>query len=354
MLALKCLVLAQDKQANERLVSLLKRQETKLYLASQTDELPGLIASRSYDVFLWITPDPTPEQAKVKTFLNEIPYLFSCLLTRHTGKESPFDFVHTYGTPNDERALEAFVGRLLKLGKRLKTGQEIASLILHDLRTPMQNMSSYVDMLIDGTFGELNEGQLKILRLVNAQATVAEELIQQLTQYLRLHKKEFSIEPRPTDLNALITETLRSVWIWADRKDIKLLSHIDSQLPRSLLDPLAIRRVLFNLLLNAIKFSPKNSTIQLTVKQEKGKNRTSQVHFAIRDQGPGIPTEYLDNVFEAFFRVKYPQAQIKGQGLGLYIAKLFIEAHGGRIGVYNNREGGATFHFTLPLKAAGQ
>ena len=73
MLALKCLVLAQDKQANERLDSLLKRQETKLYLASQTDELPGLIASRSYDVFLWITPDPTPEQAKVKTFLNEIP-----------------------------------------------------------------------------------------------------------------------------------------------------------------------------------------------------------------------------------------------------------------------------------------
>lgn len=350
MLKLNCAILLQEHAIGSRLVSLLSERETKLYTVSTIPELQNLARKRTFDIFIWITTKAEQEMAAFQSILSHSPYFFACLFTNKMLVNTPFDFVFTFDDFRKPEVLNNFIANLSRSAMRLKTGKELSSLLLHDLRTPLQNLSSYVDMLSSGTFGELNDGQLKILRTINAQTAIAEELLQELTLYLRLRKKEFFIEKRKTNLSDIITETLRAVWIWADRKNIKLKSYAERNLPLIYIDPLAIRRVLFNLLLNALKFSPDNSTVQLSVKLEGSERKKQKIHISISDNGPGIDPEYLNEIFDPYFRLKHPHVLIKGQGLGLYIAKLFVEAHGGAIGAYNNREGGATFHFTLPLQ----
>ena len=349
MIELRCVFLIEESEFGQRLFKLASGLDSKLYRVSTVRELKELIQKRTFDSFVWVTTHAEQHIPEVEMLLKGVPYLFACLFSDKPVARSNFDFTFTFDDFKDTEKLKTFVTNLHHLGMRLKTRKELSSLILHDLRTPLQNLSSYADMLATGTFGELNEGQLKILQTINAQADLADELVQELTLILRMRKKEFFIEKQKADLSRLIHETLRALWIWADRKNIKLQTHIDHDLPKLLIDPSAIRRVLSNLLLNALKFSPKNGTVRLLVTLEAPKNEHQKIRFRITDSGPGVPPEHLNDIFDPYFRLKNPQALIKGQGLGLYIAKLFVEAHGGTIGVYNNREGGATFYFTLPV-----
>lgn len=349
MIELRGVFLIEESEFGQRLFKLASGLNSKLYRVATVRELKELIQKRTFDSFVWVATHAEQNLPEVEMLLKGTPYLFACLFSDKPVARSNFDFTFTFDDFEKQEKLKTFVTNLHRLGRRLKTRKELSSLILHDLRTPLQNLSSYVDMLTTGTFGELNEGQLKILQTINAQADLADELVQELTLILRMRKMEFFIEKQKTDLSLLIHETLRALWIWADRKNIKLQTYIEHDLPDLFVDPLAIRRVLSNLLLNALKFSPNNGTVRLMVTLESAAGRCQKVHFRITDSGPGIPPEHLDTIFDPYFRLKNPKAFIKGQGLGLYIAKLFVEAHGGTIGAYNNREGGATFYFTLPV-----
>ena len=111
------------------------------------------------------------------------------------------------------------------------------------------------------------------------------------------------------------------------------------------MDPLLLRRALENLLGNAIKFSPPGSTVLLQVSEE-----ASQVRFAVKDQGPGIPPEDLPHLFEFFYRGKAATGE-EGFGLGLATVKRIIDSHAGRLWVDTAPGQGATFYFTLPKEA---
>ncbi len=351
MIELRCAFLIEEAAFGKRLLGCLSDLPVKTYRTTDLPELQSLSRKRAFDFFIWVTEDPGKKQAAVERLLSDLPYLFSCLFCSRIPQKTLFDFTWTFSDFSSETKLKIFITNLHRLALRLKTGKELSSLVLHDLRTPLQNLSSYAEMLISGTFGELNEGQLKILQTMNAQTELADELTQELTLLLRMRKKEFFISKQKTDFSRLIQETLRAVWIWADRKNIKLQAHVEHDLPKVFIDPLAIRRVLFNLLLNALKFSPTNGTVRLMATFEPVKSGTSKIHVRITDSGPGIAVEYLDAIFDPYFRLQNKETAIKGQGLGLYIAKLFVQAHQGNIGVYNNREGGATFYFTLPVES---
>ncbi len=351
MIELRCALLIEEEAFGKRLLDYLSDLPVKTYRPTDLQDLQSLSRKRTFDFLIWVSEHPESRQTEIEKFLGDVPYLFSCMFAPKIPEKSIFDFTLPFNDFEDERVLRTFLKNLHRLALRLKTGKELASLVLHDLRTPLQNIASYIDMLISGTFGDLNEGQLKILQTINGQTELADELTQELSLLLRMRKKEFFIEKRKSDFSRLVQETLRAVWIWADRKNIKLQTHVDHDLPELLIDPLAIRRVLFNLLLNALKFSPANGTVRLMVSFESPKGHPPKIHVRITDSGPGIAPRHLNAIFDPYFRLQNKEANTKGQGLGLYIAKLFVEAHHGSIGVYNNREGGATFYFTLPVKS---
>jgi two-component system sensor kinase FixL len=147
------------------------------------------------------------------------------------------------------------------------------------------------------------------------------------------------------DPNLLVEDTIRLVGPSADSSKIRVLFAPDGSLPKVLADRVQLQQVLLNLLLNAKQsidgVKPANAQIIVRLRMAG-----RQIEFAVSDCGPGIPIDKLPRLFEPFFTTK-PD----GLGLGLAISRNIIETHGGHIRAENNSNGGATFYFTLPVKA---
>ena len=167
----------------------------------------------------------------------------------------------------------------------------------------------------------------------------------ELGQVYQFEKNEFELQKTTLDVKLLLDETLRALWVQADRKNIKFIPKIDSSLPELNADGMTIQRVLNNLVHNAIKFSPENSTVRIQVTAME-----KEVEFRIIDSGPGLAEDQIPLIFNKFYRITDRKDWQKGQGLGLYICKLIIEAHQGKIRVENNPNIGTTFTFCLPAK----
>ena len=109
-----------------------------------------------------------------------------------------------------------------------------------------------------------------------------------------------------------------------------------------------LNKVIRELMINAIKFSPNNGIIIISLDIIKNKTKRSEIYFKISDSGVGIPEAELNNIFEAFTESTRIKTKAGGTGLGLSICKKIIEAHQGKIWATNNKDGGSTFHFTIP------
>lgn len=225
--------------------------------------------------------------------------------------------------------------------ERLK--QKFMAMVSHDLRTPLATIGNYLEMLATGIFGELSERGEHLLKIAERNANRMLCLINDL---LDLEKAEFGglqLDCSAQKLNDLLDQSVKSVLSLAFRKQIRV-----ELIPTNLevmVDNNRISQVLINLISNAIKFSPKESTI--TINAEKSGDM-AMVH--ISDQGRGIPENMKEAIFERFQQIEIADAVDKGgSGLGLAICKTLVELHGGQINVENNIDKGSTFSFSLPL-----
>ncbi|MGQ9715767.1 MAG: sensor histidine kinase, partial [Anaerolineae bacterium] len=171
-----------------------------------------------------------------------------------------------------------------------------------------------------------------------------QRLINDLFTVSRLEAGRLDLQPRPTDVGSLVRKVAEGLQQVADQ-------HIQVRLPltplQAHLDPDRITQVLDNLLGNAIKFSPPGGTITVSATLE---GDGDWLHIWVEDEGPGIPPQHLERIFEKFYRVERGVVRkASGVGLGLHICKSIVEAHGGRIWAENRPEGGSAFHFRLPV-----
>lgn len=235
---------------------------------------------------------------------------------------------------------------LRKESERLK--QEVIAMVSHDLRAPLTSIGMSLDMIVDGIFGGINERGIKVATAAQQSVTSLIAMINDLLDIERAESAGIQLYYEESNSAKVVSRALEVVKPEANSKAIALAEVSDSI--ECNLDIERINRVLVNLLNNAIKFSPNQSTITASCKKVG-----DFLEFAVTDQGAGIPEDKIDTVFEKFRQVGTgSEGEKKGSGLGLAICKTMVEAHGGSIGVKSVHGRGSTFWFKLPIRPPSQ
>jgi signal transduction histidine kinase len=221
---------------------------------------------------------------------------------------------------------------------------EFVSTVSHELRTPLGFIKGYVTTLLRDDIAWERPSQIEFLRIIDEEADRLRELIDNLLDSSRLESGSLgmTVEPvRPAGLARDAASRSRSL-----HPDMPLTLDVDEDLPIMMLDATRISQVLDNLLNNADKYAH-GAPVTLRAQQL---DQTLQIE--VEDRGPGIPSEHLPHLFERFFRVPIHAGVARGTGLGLYICRKIVEAHGGLIGVDSPSGSGARFYFQLPIVTA--
>jgi len=223
-----------------------------------------------------------------------------------------------------------------------KERRQLAGMFAHDLKGPVVAMSGLLNRLRQGKVGALSEAQTAYLETVYQEAQRLEKLISNFLDFVRLDLHILTPLPSALQVEKECLEVLNRCQPLAGAKDIALELKFPQDVIVLQADPILFQQALCNLMENAIKYSPPQSQVVLTVR-----HLGREVEFAVQDQGRGIAPEDQPHLFELLFRGK-TAGEETGLGLGLAIVKRIIDAHEGRIWVESEEGKGATFFFTLP------
>jgi two-component system, OmpR family, phosphate regulon sensor histidine kinase PhoR len=214
--------------------------------------------------------------------------------------------------------------------------------VSHELRTPLTAIKGYAEALID----EPNdvEAQQRFLQIIQRHAMRMERLVADLLRLARLDARQEQLERAPTDVPALLTGVVDDLEPLIAEKQLAVTVDADPALDAVRLDAAKVHDMVRNLVENAVNYTQSGGTVSVRAASAGG-----TLSLIVTDNGPGIPIEDLDRVFERFYRVDKARGRPGGTGLGLAIVKHLADLHGGRVGVTNALGGGARFEVRLPV-----
>ena len=231
---------------------------------------------------------------------------------------------------------------LTRLKQLEETRREFVANVSHELRTPLSMIKGYVETLIDGAKDDpvVLTRFLEIIRKHSDRLTF---LIEDLLTLSSLESGALALNLRPVDLKGLVDEALEDLQSLAAERRVVLRNHVQTTLLVQA-DSDRLGQVLHNLLDNALKYGRSPGQIEIAaLARENG-----QVEVRVQDDGPGIPPEAVERIFERFYRVDRARSRDQGgTGLGLAIVKHIVQSHGGEVWARSVPGEGATFHFTL-------
>jgi PAS domain S-box-containing protein len=227
--------------------------------------------------------------------------------------------------------------------------EDLASMIYHDLRSPLANVVSGLDVLQMMLPADEDPTIRSVLDIAMRSTERVQRLANSLLETSRMEAGQKIGNPEPTAVTDLIQAALDAVAPSAQAKEIKLEAAVVKGLPKVMADPEMIRRVLINLIENALKYSSESQKIVVAAKRNG-----EMIELSVQDQGRGIPKSEQERIFEKFARVQMgATGNTKGLGLGLAYCKLAVEGHGGKIWVESELGKGSRFIFTLPAARTG-
>lgn len=237
---------------------------------------------------------------------------------------------------------KAYLKKQLDQEKALgKMKDKFVSVVSHELRTPLTSIKLYCSLLLKGKLGRVSKKQKDAVSIISEEAKRLNELVTDMLDLSRLEDRRVKLKITSFDLNDLASGCV--VNNLAEEKKIKLVLKI----PKGFIinaDKGKIKQVFVNLVSNAIKYSPEDTTVKITSKKSD-KNTVIE----IKDQGYGIPPEELPKIFDKFYQIEHHMTRkVGGTGLGLAIVKEIVELHKGKIDVKSKVGKGTTFTISLP------
>ncbi|MDQ8204649.1 ATP-binding protein [Pelagicoccus sp. SDUM812003] len=229
----------------------------------------------------------------------------------------------------------------LRLSDELKS--DMVATISHEIKTPVTGANMALHLLLEQGIGSLNEDQREMLETATEDLRRLQRLLEHLLQIARLERKSPSLNTTPVRPARIVQTAIEAHAHHAASQSITLRAQVEANLPQVLADPNMIDVALSNFISNAIKYGGANSRIDIYARL----GRDDQVQIGVLDEGPGIPDEDVDKVFEKFYRSSKHDS-VKGIGLGLSICKDIVAAHGGSVGCRNRPSKGAEMFFSLP------
>jgi len=284
--------------------------------------------------------------------------LVGCLVvSRNEPGEFPvetIDLLRTFATQSalaiqNARLFEEIASKSRQLEAASRHKSEFLANMSHELRTPLNAVIGFSEVLLQRMFGDLNVKQDEYLKDIYASGQHLLSLINDILDLSKIEAGRMELAPAPFHLPTALENAVTLVKERAARHAIALHVDVDPRLGEVVADERKVKQVLLNLLSNAVKFTHEGGRIGL-----KAGRRDGMVEIAVTDTGIGIAAEDQAAIFEEFRQVGSDERRKQeGTGLGLTLAKKFVELHGGRIWVESQVGQGATFTFTLPVRLEG-
>jgi signal transduction histidine kinase len=222
--------------------------------------------------------------------------------------------------------------------------EDLTNMLVHDMRGPMGNLMNAINtipLVMEEMPSDSPVSQLVDIALRSGRQM--QDLIDSMLDVSRLEQHEVPLNRTQAEAEAVLRAVEDQLDSMARARQVELNFEVQGDTPIAWIDQDMIRRVLVNLVTNAVKYSPRDGRVDVVVSAQEG-----CLNFSVTDEGPGIPGEYQWRIFDKFARVQVKDAA-SGVGLGLAFCRLAVQAHGGRIWVESTPGQGSTFLFTLPL-----
>lgn len=268
---------------------------------------------------------------------------------RELGRGEPSAPVRVMSTDELGELAQAFNSMAQRLKEEERMRQDFIAMLSHEIRTPLTSIRESVDLVADGVFGEVNEKQRQFLDISRQEALRLTHLLERLMQVSSLESQRLRLSTKPLDASALARAAVDRLMPTAMAKNIALKTELPEGFVFVEADQEHVSQVLVNLLGNAIKFSPPESVVRVSVTPEP---TGDSVIFCVVDEGPGIAPEEHERIFLKYYREASVRGSVDGLGLGLSIAKGIVEAHGGTLWLNSAPGCGASFCFSLPKPRA--
>ncbi len=227
---------------------------------------------------------------------------------------------------------------------------DYANIAVHELRAPLTSIKDSSELLLNHKYTLKDDEKEQFLKMINRQSHLLLDQVGSILDVAKLESGTFSLNRKPDTIDDLIYERIKIFPPQAERKNILLTCNIVNQLPPVNVDKVRIGQVLNNLISNSIKFTPEGGKIIVSASAIDNKD-ASQLQISVADTGHGIPKDKQGKIFTKFYQVKSDNGREEknGTGLGLYITKKIIDAHGGSISIDSDQGRGTIMTFTLPI-----
>ncbi len=217
----------------------------------------------------------------------------------------------------------------------------LVATVAHEFRTPLTSLRMALHLCLEQVVGPITDKQADLLYVARQDTERLQQIVDDLLDLSRIQSGRIELHQRPVDAASIARDAAQAFRAPAESKGIDLRLELLPSLGTVVADPERIDLAFANLVGNAVKYTPAGGSVAISAERRGG-----VVRYSVTDNGPGVPPELRQAIFEKFFR--RPGATTPGAGLGLFIAKEIVEAHGGKIGVEGEPGAGSTFWFELP------